>query len=113
MWNQCREICEERFSSKNVTARKPGEPEKIQAYLWCRTVPCPKCGLKIPLSTNFSIVKKKGRPQDDLAVFPVVHAAGDTCAFRFVKPSEYAVCRWPRLAPGEHFHPTETPTFFT
>ncbi|MBC7325416.1 MAG: DUF1156 domain-containing protein, partial [Moorella sp. (in: Bacteria)] len=111
-WAEEEERAKRTFRAKNIVSRAPAsvDPPK-NCYLWMRTVPCPKCGLKIPLCTNFYIVKKKGQPEKDLAVFPVVPHSGEVCAFRFVKPAQFPECRWPGMAPGKHFHPTETPTF--
>jgi adenine-specific DNA methylase len=68
--------------------------------------------LEIPLSTNFFIVKRKGKPADDLAAFPEVPSReqGNRCTFRVVGPAEWKDCRWPR-PDFEQWHPTETPTF--
>jgi putative DNA methylase len=90
----------------------PNGAEKPQARLWARIVPCPNCGLNTPLSANFHVVKKKGKPEQDLAAFPQVplRSQGNDCTFRIAHRDEWAQCRWPR--PGfERWHPTGTPTF--
>lgn len=101
-----------KFKSKNIVDRKPDEPERPQARLWARMVPCSNCGLNIPLSTNFHIVKKKGKPEQDLAAFPEVppRSQGNECRFRIVPRDDWTDCRWPR-PDFDRWHPTGTPTF--
>jgi len=95
---------------------KKREPASIESskncYLWLRTVPCSKCDLNIPISTNFLIVSKKGKPEASIAAFPVVPRYGQSndCTFRIVPRVEWKDCIWPR--PGfEHWDPRDTPTF--
>ena len=79
---------------------------------WLRTVPCSRCDLNIPLSTNFLIVSKKGKPEASIAAFPVVptRSEGNDCTFRIVPRAEWQDCVWPR--PGfERWDPRGTPTF--
>jgi putative DNA methylase len=95
---------------------KKREPASIESskncYLWLRTVPCSKCDLNIPISTNFLIVSKKGKPEASIAAFPVVPRYGQSndCIFRIVPRAEWNDCIWPR--PGfELWDPRDTPTF--
>ena len=101
-----------RLQTRQVGDVAPGGDEALKDYLWLRTIPCPKCGLNIPLSTNLTIVSQKGKPNESIAAFPVVpsRAEGDTCTFRIVRRSEWQECRWPR--PGfDKWDPRGTPTF--
>jgi putative DNA methylase len=95
---------------------KKREPANIESskncYLWLRTVPCPKCDLNIPISTNFLIVSKKGKPEASIAAFPAVPRYGQSndCTFRIVSRAEWKDCIWP--CPGfERWDPRDTPTF--
>jgi len=113
-WPELQNEVGRKFSARSIENRRPDEssiPRK-NSYLWTRLVPCPNCGLNIPLSTNFHIVKKKGKPEQDLAAFPQVphRSLGDDCTFRIVHRDEWAQCRWPR-PDFERWHPTGTPTF--
>ena len=104
----------QKFRARTIVNHEPAGNERIQATLWLRTVPCSKCELKIPISTNFLIVSKKGKPEASLAAFPVVPAYGQSneCTFRIVPRVEWQDCLWPR--PGfERWDPRETPTFRT
>jgi len=111
-WPEAINDAKVKFKSKNIKKREPSGREKIQATLWLRQMPCPRCRLNIPLSTNFHIVNKKGRPEAALAAFPEVppEGGGNDCVFRVVKRSEWGGCLWPR--PGfTQWHPRDTPTF--
>jgi adenine-specific DNA methylase len=103
-----------KFSGRDIVAREPAidrDPIK-NTYLWCHTIACPKCGLNIPLSTNFHIVTKKGKPEVSVAAFPEVPPFGQSndCTFRIVGAAEWKNCRWPRLGP-DPWHPRNTPTY--
>jgi adenine-specific DNA methylase len=50
--------------------------------LWARTVKCPSCGLTIPLSPNWWIVREE-KPTD-IAIKLVVDENSDTCTFEIV-----------------------------
>jgi putative DNA methylase len=100
------------FGSRSVASVGPDSSESSKnCTLWCRTIPCTTCGLNIPLSTNFSIVSSRDKPEAALAAFPVVPPQGQNdCTFRIVPRSEWDSCVWPR--PGfERWHPTDTPTY--
>jgi adenine-specific DNA methylase len=60
--------------------------EEVQAYLWARTIKCSNCGLLIPLSPNWWIVKGEGKG-GSTAVKLVVpeRGQGDVCGFEVVK----------------------------
>ena len=101
-----------RLKSQRVEHLEPAGKAVTRDYLWLRQVPCSKCQLNIPLSTNFHIVNKKGKPEAALAAFPEVPlpGQGNDCTFRIVKRKEWQDCHWPR--PGfEGWHPRNTPTF--
>jgi len=58
--------------------------EKVYAYLWARTIRCSSCGLIIPLSPNWWIVKAKS-DEKSVAVRLVVPEEGHKCGFEIVK----------------------------
>jgi adenine-specific DNA methylase len=103
----------EKFMSRNVIHYEPADRDSsMNCCLWTRIVPCPKCNLNIPISTNFNLVKKKGRPDDDLAAFPEVptQPGKNDCTFRIVNRDQWKDCIWPK--PGfEKWHPSSTPTY--
>ena len=57
--------------------------EKVYAYLWARTVKCGSCGLTVPLSPNWWVVRTS-RDQDNVAIKIVVPDSGDLCSFEIV-----------------------------
>lgn len=57
--------------------------EKVYAYLWARTIKCSSCGLTVPLSPNWWIVRT-GRDEENVAVKLVAPKTGDVCAFEIV-----------------------------
>jgi len=61
--------------------------EQVYAYLWARTVRCPHCGLKIPMSPNWWIVRG-GKPEKEVAVKLIVPKEGeeDECGFKIGNP---------------------------
>ena len=101
------------LTARLIERREPAERDSSKnCILWARVVTCPKCSLRIPISTNFHLVKKKGQPERSIAAFPEVPAVGQghECRFRIVKQSEWKACRWPK--PGfDRWHPSDTPTF--
>lgn len=112
-WPEERYNARRKFSSRQIEKREPAARDsRKNCSLWARLVPCSNCGLNIPLSTNFHIVKKKGKPEQDLAAFPEVPARGqgNDCTFRIVHRDAWAECRWPR-PDFTQWHPTGTPTF--
>jgi adenine-specific DNA methylase len=84
-----KDFCEEvhkraRSELEEFFPKKPGE--NIYAYLWARTIKCPSCGLIIPLSPNWWIVRKE-KPTD-IAVKLVATEDSDTCTFEIVSNPE-------------------------
>jgi adenine-specific DNA methylase len=75
-------------------------------------VPCPKCRLNIPISTNFHIVTEKGKPEASVAAFPEVPplGRGNDCRYRIVGAAEWKSCSWPRLG-SDPWHPRDTPSY--
>jgi putative DNA methylase len=111
-WPECEMESRQKFYARTIVKRQPAGNERIQAMLWCRTAPCSRCNLNIPLSTNFLLVSKKGKPEESIAAFPVVPARseGNNCTFHIVPRAEWQDCVWPR--PGfERWDPRGTPTF--
>jgi adenine-specific DNA methylase len=111
-WAKCETEVRQKFKAKTILKREPAGNERIQAILWLRTIPCPNCALNIPLSTNLSIVTKKGKPEASIAAFPVVPAQGwgNDCTFRILPRALWKECVWPH--PGfEQWDPRGTPTF--
>jgi adenine-specific DNA methylase len=112
-WPEVENAAHIKFFTKNIRKLEPDKTheQKKNTYLWCRTVPCSKCGLNIPLSTNFTL-DMKGKPATHLAVFPVVpkNGEGRECAFRIVQRNEWKNCKWPR-PDFDKWDPRGTPTF--
>ena len=111
-WTDVEDEARARYAAKAVTRIEPDtfHEQRKNTYLWTRTVPCSRCGLRIPLSTNFTL-KTKGKPATHMAAFPMVPQQGqsDYCSFRIVRRAEWKDCAWPR--PGfEHWDPRDTPT---
>jgi putative DNA methylase len=112
-WPQVEQAARAKFSAKGIDRIEPDtnrEPGK-NTYLWARVFPCKGCGLRVPLSTNFTL-DTKGKPPTHLAVFPAVpeRGKGDECSFRIVARPQWDSCVWPR-PDFENWHPQETPTF--
>jgi putative DNA methylase len=57
--------------------------ERVYAYLWARTIRCPSCGLTIPLSPNWWIVRSK-KDENNLAAKIVVPETGNECDFKII-----------------------------
>ena len=111
-WTDVEDEARAKYAAKAVIQIEPDtfHEQRKNTYLWTRTVPCSRCGLRIPLSTNFTL-KTKGKPATHMAAFPVVPQQGqsDYCSFRIVRRAEWKDCAWPR--PGfEHWDPRDTPT---
>jgi adenine-specific DNA methylase len=80
-----KEFCEEvhrraKSELEEFFPKKPGE--EVYRYLWARTIKCPSCGLVIPLSPNWWLVREE-KPTD-VAVKLVVAEDNDTCMFEIV-----------------------------
>lgn len=58
--------------------------ENVYAYLWARTLRCSSCGLIVPLSPNWWIVRAS-TDEKSIAVKVVVPNSGDKCSFEIVK----------------------------
>ena len=58
--------------------------EKVYTYLWGRSVKCPSCGLVVPLSPNWWIVKAK-KDEDSIAVKVATPEVGERCSFEIVR----------------------------
>lgn len=85
LFKEVREFCEEvhrRASSELETFFPKRAGEKIYAYLWARTIRCPSCGLVIPLSPNWWLVREG--EATDRAVRLVVNENSDVCSFEIV-----------------------------
>jgi putative DNA methylase len=84
-----RDFCEE-VHRRAKSELEPFFPKKagesVYAYLWARTVKCPSCGLVIPLSPNWWIVREG--ESTDIAVKLVVAEDNDTCSFEIVSNPE-------------------------
>jgi len=77
----CEEVHERaRSELEEFFPKKPGE--NVYAYLWARTIKCSSCGLIIPLSPNWWLIRE-GKATD-IAVKLVVSEDNDTCAFEIV-----------------------------
>jgi adenine-specific DNA methylase len=40
-----------------------GDNEQVLAYIWARTIQCPSCNLRVPLSPNWWLSKRKGKKE--------------------------------------------------
>jgi adenine-specific DNA methylase len=111
-WPLGKQEAEAKCHTKQVVRVEPGGDAVTRDYLWSRTIACPKCGLNIPLSTNFHIVTEKRKPEASIAAFPQVPPVGqgNECTFRIVGVAEWANCHWPRLG-SQPWHPRNTPTY--
>jgi len=79
----CKEVHEAaKAELEEFFPKPPGE--KVYAYLWARTIKCSSCGLLIPLSPNWWIVKA-GRDEESVAVKLLVPERDDECGFDIVK----------------------------
>ena len=112
-WTAEQERVQRQLTARTILRREPALIDSSKnCCLWVRTVPCSRCNLNIPISTNFLIVSKKGKPEASIAAFPEVPARGEgnDCTFRIVPRAEWSECVWPR--PGfERWDPRGTPTF--
>jgi len=80
--NFCKEIHEAaKAELEDFFPKQAGE--KVYAYLWARTIDCSSCGLTIPLSPNWWIVKAN-RDEESVAAKLVVPKTGDACGFEIV-----------------------------
>jgi adenine-specific DNA methylase len=91
-WPECRAEAEAKFRAASLIDRQPAGNERIQATLWCRTIACPKCSLNIPLSTNFHIVNKKGKPEASVAAFPEVPPPSSTARLQMTHLCRRFLC---------------------
>ena len=57
--------------------------EKVYAYLWARTIKCSSCGLTIPLSPNWWIVRTS-KDENNVAAKVKAPEANDKCSFEIV-----------------------------
>lgn len=58
--------------------------EKVYAYLWSRTIRCPSCGLIIPLSPNWWIVRGN-TDESSIAMKVIPSEIDDKCGFEIIK----------------------------
>ncbi len=84
--NEVREFCEgvHRAAKPELEAFFPPIDDRhaVHSYFWARTVRCPDCALRVPLSPNWSLVKSKTKK--DLGIRPRVPTTGDVCTFEIV-----------------------------
>jgi adenine-specific DNA methylase len=81
-----RDFCEKINEKAKLELEKyfpKGKSENVYAYLWARTIKCPSCGLVIPLSPNWWIVRQGDK--NDKAVKLTVSDSSDTCSFEIVE----------------------------
>lgn len=110
-WPEMESQVVRKFRTSRVSSVEPAGIAITRFYLWCRIMPCTKCQLNIPLSTNFSICLRGDKSQR-YAAFPGMPAVAENrnCEFRIVPESDWEQCLWPRLG-GESWHPRQTPTY--
>jgi len=81
-----KEFCKKVHEEAKIELEKcfpKGKSENVYAYLWARTIKCPSCGLVIPLSPNWWIVRQGDK--NDKAVKLIVSDSSDTCSFEIVE----------------------------
>ncbi len=88
--NFCKEIHEAaKAELEEFFPKQPGE--KVYAYLWARTIKCPSCGLVVPLSPNWWIVRG-GKDEENVAAKLIVPEKDNECKFGIVKnPKKYSI----------------------
>ena len=82
-----RDFCEEvhKATSAELESFFPKRANgQIHAYLWARTIRCSACGLTIPLSTHWWIVRDK-KDENSVAVRIEVPNTGNTCGFEIMR----------------------------
>jgi adenine-specific DNA methylase len=86
----CKEVHEAaKAELEGFFPKLPGE--EVSAYLWARTIKCSSCGLTVPLSPNWWIVRTS-HDEDNVAVKLVAPEAGDVCSFEIVRsPKSYGL----------------------
>jgi putative DNA methylase len=113
-WSDVEDAARRRFVKGQATNAGAGSDAAVKriTYLWMRVLPCTKCSLHIPLSTNL-MLSRKGPSQAHLAIFPVVPTSSgeNNCTFRIVPRSAWHECRWPRFDSTDSFDPTTTLTY--
>jgi len=78
----CKEVHEAaKAELEEFFPKQPGA--QVYAYLWARTIKCPSCGLIIPLSPNWWIVRS-AKDEENVAVKVLVPEEGDVCSFEIV-----------------------------
>jgi adenine-specific DNA methylase len=78
----CKEVHEAaKVELEEFFPKPPGE--KVYAYLWARTIKCSSCGLVVPLSPNWWIVRTS-HDEDNIAAKLLAPKAGDVCSFEIV-----------------------------
>lgn len=78
----CKEIHE--LAKKDLEEFFPMEsPEKVQSYLWVRTIKCSSCNLVIPMSPNWWLVREE-KPTD-VAVRIITPKSEDECSFEIIE----------------------------
>ncbi len=81
--NFCKKVHEAaKAELKEFFPQQPGE--RVYAYLWTRTIRCSSCGLTIPLSPNWWVVRTKS-DEKNVAIKVVVPEVGDKCSFEIIK----------------------------
>ncbi|MGB9884022.1 MAG: DUF1156 domain-containing protein [Methanomassiliicoccales archaeon] len=81
--NFCKEVHEAaRTELEEFFPKSPGE--KVYAYLWARTIKCSGCGLVVPLSPNWWIVRA-GKDEESIAARLIVPEKDDRCSFEIVE----------------------------
>ena len=57
--------------------------EKVHAYLWARTIKCSSCGLVVPLSPNWWIVRADS-DQESIAIKLTIPEKDEKCGFKVI-----------------------------
>ncbi|WP_457619973.1 DUF1156 domain-containing protein [Methanopyrus sp.] len=58
--------------------------DNYRSYIWIKWIECPRCGLKIPCTPNWWLLKKENKPEESLVIVPEVPENGDEVEFEVV-----------------------------
>ncbi len=59
-----------------------------RSYVWVKWIRCPGCGLRIPCTTCWWLLRRRGKPEESYVILPDVPEGGDEVEFDVVRYSE-------------------------
>ena len=59
-----------------------------RSHIWIKWIECPRCGLKIPCTPNYWLLRKSGKPEESLVILPEIPEDDNEVGFDVVKYSE-------------------------